>query len=347
MTMMPLVSIIIPAHNAKRFLRLCLQSILVSNYNNYEIIIVDNGSTDNTADCLSDEFSSQLGSRLKFIKLSKNYGPARARNIGVAEASGEYFCFLDSDTQVDEDWLTSAIVCFQNDEDVGAIQCKLLQKDRKSFDYAGEYITNLGFLVSVAKHGELDKGQYDSVRNILAAKSAGMLISKEAFNKAGGFDDDYFIFVEETDLGWRCWLSGYRVVFCPESVVYHHFSASRDIFSSKFNNYIVRFHGTKNYILTLLKNLGLWSLVKILPVHILLWLGLCVYLLVRGNFSPAVYTFYGILWNIVHLPKTLCKRINIQKSRVWCDTKLLSSFKLMKRRSVVYYVRRYISAQRS
>tara|TARA_B100000315_G_C14499515_1_gene551652 strand:+ start:544 stop:1032 length:489 start_codon:yes stop_codon:yes gene_type:complete len=141
-------------------------------------------------------------------------------------------------------------------------------------DYVGEYIGTNGFLVQVAPAGTKDEGQFDKQYPILAAKSAGMFIKREAFDVAGGFDEDYFIYVEETDLGWRTWLAGYTVVFAPKCKVYHKFGTSSVILGKHKNDYNSKFHGTKNYILTFLKNLNFFYLVRILPVHIFLWLGL-------------------------------------------------------------------------
>lgn len=341
------LSIIIPTFNTKKYISACIDSILKSNTKNFEIIIIDNASTDNTIAFLKKKFKKQTA-KIKYLSLNQNYGPAKARNEGVKIASGKYLSFLDSDTIVTPDWASQAIKCLKSDTKIAAVQCKLLlAKNKKQLDYVGEYLGKTGFLVPVAPHGEIDHGQYDSTKQILAAKSAGMFIKKRIFNKIGGFDEDYFIFVEETDLGWRCWLAGYQVILCPSSIVYHHFSATKSVVDEKFNNYLVRFHGTKNYILTLYKNLSTGYLIKILPLHIILWLGLSFYLTLTGNFQSSVNIIRGILWHISNIIKNTHKRNIIQKQRQVSDQLLFTKHGLLKQKSIYKHITKFLSSQKS
>lgn len=338
-----LVSIIVVNYNGKEYLKNCVSSVLKNNYSDWEIIIVDNASTDGSLEVVNDEFGHVPN--LRVVKLNKNDGPARARNVGVGVAKGKIIGFLDNDTEVDLNWIVCAMKYFRNDPKTGILQCKLLMlENKKHFDYAGEYLSSLGFLVHRASFREEDKGQYDAPSEILAAKSAGMFIRKDIFDKIGGFDKDYFIFVEETDLGWRTWLAGYRVIFAYDSIVFHHFSATNKIVDPSFNNFLVRFHGTKNYILTLYKNLSSKNLVIILPKHVFLWFGLAMYLLLRGNFSSSWNILKGILWNIGNFRQSHAKRKNIQKSRVISDTELFS--KIYRKEGLSYYMKNFLGSQK-
>ncbi|MBT5502730.1 glycosyltransferase family 2 protein [Candidatus Falkowbacteria bacterium] len=339
-------SIVIVNFNGKEYLERTVRSVLNSNYQNFKIIIVDNNSTDGSVQHIEQTFVKNLA-KIKFVQLEKNFGPAKARNEGVKIATGQVYGFLDNDTEVTADWLINADKVFEQDEKVGALQCKLLfLKDKKSIDYVGEYLGSLGFLISIAEYGEPDNGQYDQVKEILAAKSAGMFITRQAFEAAEGFDEDYFIFVEETDLGWRCWLKNYKVVFCPESVVYHHYSATKDITDKKFNNKLVRFHGCKNYILTLYKNLSFKYLVRILPKHIFLWNGLAFYLLFKGNWTSGINILKGIMWFFLHLPANYKKRRRIQKNRKLSDQQLFIEQGLYKKKSIFYFIKRFTDSQK-
>lgn len=339
-------SVIIPTFNAKKYINECISSILKNVYLNYEIIVVDNGSTDNTLNYLKETFSEELV-KIKFVVLDRNYGPARARNEGVKVARGQYLAFLDSDTEVEKNWIGEALKCFEKNKKVAALQCKLLlMSNRNCYDYAGEYLGSLGFLIPVASYGEEDHGQYDSSLKILAAKSAGMFIKKDVFDKIGGFDEDYFIFLEETDLGWRCWLAGYEVIFCPQSIVYHHFSATKNIVDKDFNNYLIRFHGTKNYILTLYKNLSGKYLWRILPRHIFLWMGLAGFLLLAGRWRSEGNILRGIGWNIIHFQDNIQKRQKVQKERIVSDEELFEKKTLMKTKSLGYFMDRFLGSQR-
>lgn len=342
----PLFSIIIVNFNGKEYLDSCVASVLKNKYENFEIIVVDNGSKDGSVSLLKKKYRKCLN-KIKIVELQKNFGPAKARNEGVKVASGVYIGFLDNDTQVHKNWISSALETFKINKNIGIVQSKiLLNDDRRRIDYVGEYLGNFGFLVSSAAYGEIDNNQYNQNSKILAAKSAGMFIRKKVFDEIGGFDEDYFIFVEETDLGWRSWLKGYECVFCPSSIVYHNFSSTKNIVDKKFNTYLIRFHGCKNYLMTLIKNLSLLWLIKILPVHIFLWICLSLYFLIKGNINSSINIFKGILWNIYNIKSTLKKRTVIQNSRVISDEDLFFKYMLMKKISLSYYFNKFIDSQK-
>lgn len=322
-----MISIIIVNFNGKIYLTNCLNSILKNNYKNYEIIIVDNHSTDNSLETITLNFKKYVDSKIiRLIKLNKNYGPALARNKAAKIAKGDFFAFLDNDTKVHKDWIINALKEFNQDKNIGCIQSKLLLLNEKNkFDYAGDYLNQFGLLTHRATYKDLDTGQFNQKAVIFAAKSAGMFIRKEVFDQINGFDNDYFIYMEETDLCWRSWLAGYKTIYCPNSVVYHGFSGSFKLLSSKLATYNLRFHGTKNYILTIIKNLSALNLTKILPKQLFIFFSYSFYLFfLKFKFKESFYIFLGIVWNLINLNKTLIKRQKIQKNRVFDDRQLFS-----------------------
>lgn len=341
-----LVSIIIVNYNGKEYLKSCIESIFDANNikYSYEIIIADNNSSDGSVEFIQKEFSNYLDV-IKFLQLDKNYGPARARNEAAKIAGGKYLGFLDNDTKVDKNWLNTAVDLFESDNKIGCLQCKLLLMDQPDkFDYAGEYIGQSGFLVQRAGYMEVDKGQYDQNVEILAAKSAGMFIRKDVFNKIEGFDEDYFIYMEETDLGWRSWLIGYKTIFCYQSIVFHKFSTSSKILSKGKHNYNVRFHGTKNYILTLLKNLSFLNMAIILPKNIFCWIGLSSFFLIKGDIQTAGHILSGLSWNVANMPGIFKKRKKIQGMRVISDKELFRS--VMKKQSIIIKIKQFVFARK-
>lgn len=343
--MNPLVSIIIVNYNGYQFLKNCLSSIFKNSYSNYEIIIVDNGSTDKSISKIKKDFPHP--SKLSFIELKKNIGPSAARNEAFKIAKGEFIGFLDNDTEVDKNWIKNAIKLFIKNPKIGIIQSKLLLLDHPNrIDYVGEVIGNLGFLKSIGTYGEIDKNQYSKNHLILAAKSAGMFIRSTAFIKSGQFDPDYFIFMEETDLGWRVWMAGFKNIFCPESIVYHKFSSSRRIMDKDFNNYLLRFHGCKNYIQTLIKNFSTKNLIKIVPIHIFLWFSLATFLAITVDFKSAKNIYRGIFWVFRNLKKILAKRKIIQSERTLTDEKLFKNYKLMIKTSLFFYFKNFFESHR-
>lgn len=335
------LSVIIVNYNGSKYLENCITSIIKSRTKDYEIIIADNNSKDKSIENVNKKFSVYISrKKIKVLLLKRNYGPSYARNKGAKIAKGKYLAFLDNDTQVQADWAETPIDEFHKNRQTGIIQSKmiLLDKDKNKIDYIGEYIGTNGFLVQKTGSGEIDRGQFDEKSEILAAKSAGMFIRKELFDKTGGFDKDYFMFLEDTDLGWRSRLLGYKNIFLPESVVYHKFGTSTIILGKDKQNFIAKFHGPKNYILTLIKNLEIYSLIKIFPLHIALWIGLAVYKSVKGQFKESYWIMKGILWNLINLPQTLRKRKAIQKRRMINDEKI---FKLcMKKKPFSYYLKK-------
>lgn len=337
----PLASVIIVTYNAKKYVNACLRAVYQNNYPNFEVVVVDNGSSDGTKEELTQRFG--LHSNFHFLELGENKGPAYARNYGVNHSQGQYLAFLDSDTLPQPDWLSAIVDCFEKDKTVGAVQCKLLLASFPDcYDYAGDYLGNFGFLIQRAKEKEIDKGQYDRQDEILSAKSAGMGIRRNVFDSIGGFDADYFMFLEETDLGWRTWLAGYRVIFLPESVVLHEFGTT-SILHPKLANRNVKFHGTKNYITTNYKNLGAINLIKILPFHLLSWVVMTITTLIRGNLTEGSHMFYALAWFFLNLPQLTKKRSLIQNKRIRPDREL---FPIISRsKPLIYFLKKFFVPQ--
>ncbi len=231
----PLVSIIIVNFNGKPLLEKCLESLQKIDYENYEIILVDNDSSDNSIEFIKNNYSS-----IKLITLEKNFGFAYPNNIGAKQAKGDYLLFLNNDTIVTPTFLSELVKQMQQ-SDVGICQSLLLKPDG-NIDSSGDFVDSLGICYSSKKHVK-------KVTNILSAKGASMLIRIEIFIKLGGFDEKFFITFEDVDLGWRTWIIGYRVVVVPNSVVYHHGSST-----IKKINPSISFHGFKNQLSMKLTN---------------------------------------------------------------------------------------------
>lgn len=332
-----LFSIVIVNYNGFEYAKACVASILENNYADVEPIVVDNGSTDGSVARLKEAF----GDRVTVVPLQDNIGPSGARNEGVKVARGEFLGFLDNDTEVHPDWILEAKKLFDEKPDAGILQCKLLLiKERDKIDYAGEWMGPNGFLVHVGNAGAPNDGRFEDVVEILAAKSAGMFMRRVAFDAVGGFDPDYFIMVEETDLGWRNWLAGYTAYLAPRSHVYHHFSTSWSILGEVKALRNARFHGTKNYIMTHIKNAGAKFLVWRLPRHVFIWVGFSLFRLLGGNVREFGFIWQGLIWNLVHLPTTLEKRREIQAFRKIDDDALFA--RVMRQESLFKKVSDYL-----
>ena len=330
----PVVSIIIVNHNGIAFVDACLKSILSSDYPAFEVIFVDNGSTDASLEFVKNNFGDDP--RLRILENKASLGPAVGRNRGTAAASGKYLLFLDNDTQVDKNCIAELIKVMESDPSIGVAQAKLLKMASDNlYDCAGDYLGPLGFLIERSR-GVKDIGQFDFISDILSAKSAASIIRKDLFDKVGGFDESYYMYLEETDLSWRVWLAGSRVVFIPGAIVYHAFNTPKKEFKRYYKKQIVRYYGCRNYITTLIKNLEFKNLIKILPFHIGCWLSLALFFTLKGGITDSFLILKGIGWNILNFGVVLKKRSlinhNIRKKR---DCEILPN--IMDKKKISYY----------
>lgn len=309
--MNPLASIIIVNRNGIEFVDACLKSVFANSYPNFEIIFVDNGSDDGSLEFVKNSFSSN--SRLRIVENKASLGPAVGRNRGIAAAHGDYIAFLDNDTEVDKNWLSALIKAFEADKTIGAAQSKLLRiEPPDEYDYAGDFLNSFGFLTERAR-GAKDTGQFDSPAEIFSAKSASCIVRRSALEISGAFDENYYMYLEETDFCWRIWLAGYRVMFLPESVVHHAYGTKKKAKKEYYPDFVVKYYGCRNYITTLWKNLSLISLFRVIPLHIASWFALSCMFMVKGKFRDSFWIIRGIFWNFFHIIYVLQKRHIVQK----------------------------------
>jgi GT2 family glycosyltransferase len=243
----PLISISIVNLNGRDYIENCLKSLEELNYpsGRIEIIMVDNGSTDDSA-----EFVRQAFPHVKIIKNDRNKGFAEANNQAARQAAGEYMAFLNNDTRVDSQWLIELLRPIYKSREIIASGSKVLSYDGKSLDFVGGMINfeGKGFQVDYGKesHGDRD----DMYRYLPFVNGGAMMINRRVFLECGGFDGDFFAYYEDVDLGWRLWVLGYKVVFAPASIVYHHHHGTSKIFSDDR----LRFLKERNSLYSVFKN---------------------------------------------------------------------------------------------
>jgi GT2 family glycosyltransferase len=227
---MPLVSIIIINYNGKLYLEKCLESIKKINYDNLEIIVVDNNSTDGTMEFLVQNFPSIIT-----LKLDKNYGFAKPNNTAAKIAKGDFLVFLNNDTEVTPNFLTELVQVLVGNDQIGICQSLLLKPDGE-IDSSGDFIDTIGVVYN-------SKEPIDKIREISSARGASMIIRKKLFLDLEGFDEKFFVSFEDVDLGWRTWIMGYKVVINPKSIVYHHGGKTHGSIKDE-----ISFHGLKNQL---------------------------------------------------------------------------------------------------
>ncbi len=218
------VSVIILNWNGERFLKQYLPVLIKNTQPELaEIVVADNGSTDNSLLLLRDEFPA-----VRLITFDKNYGFAEGYNKALEQTDTEYTVILNSDVEVTPDWLLPLVDFMDVNANVAACQPKILAYyDRSRFEHAGAaggFIDKFGFPFCrgrIFTEVEKDSRQYDDVSDIFWASGACLFIRTEVFKKEGGFDADFFAHMEEIDLCWRLKSRGYRISCVPQSVVYH------------------------------------------------------------------------------------------------------------------------------
>lgn len=215
------VAIVLLNYNSLDYFKAFLPTLV--RYSNEKIYIIDNCSTDN-----SKEFVLQNYPMIQWIQLNDNYGFAGGYYHGLKEIQEDIFILLNSDVEVTENWIQPIKERFQNEEQLGACQPKILSQRKKThFEYAGAaggFMDYLGYPFCrgrVFDSVEKDNGQYDNVQDCFWASGCALFIRKDAYFKAGELDYRFFAHQEEIDLCWRLQKVGYKVSVEPTSIVYH------------------------------------------------------------------------------------------------------------------------------
>jgi GT2 family glycosyltransferase len=217
------VAVVILNWNGRKFLEKFLPSVLANSVEVAEIIIADNASTDSSIEFLQDNYP-----QLRIITNRTNGGFARGYNEALAEVEADYYVLLNSDIEVTKNWIEPVIKLMESDSSIAACQPKLRSyHEREKFEYAGAaggFIDEYGYPFCrgrIFQHIETDNGQYDDAIEIFWATGACMFVKAELYKQFGGFDEDFFAHMEEIDFCWRLKNGGYKIMYCPGSVVYH------------------------------------------------------------------------------------------------------------------------------
>ena len=217
------VAIVILNWNGQKYLEQFLPSVLATQFSNFEIVVADNGSNDDSIAFLQTNYPT-----IRLITFTENFGFARGYNEALKQVDSEYYVLLNSDVEVTTNWLQPMVNLLDSDPTIAACQPKLLSfKDKKMFEYAGAaggWLDKYGYPFAKGRVFDIceeDKGQYDQQEPIFWASGASLFIRSSVFHAMKGFDEYFFAHQEEIDLCWRIQLEGYSIYSCPSSVVYH------------------------------------------------------------------------------------------------------------------------------
>ncbi|HZJ27773.1 MAG TPA: glycosyltransferase [Acidimicrobiia bacterium] len=238
----------------------CLAGLSSVDWPDLEVVVVDNASGDGSAEAIADQFPAA-----RVLALEENTGFAGGCNRGAAEAAGEYLAFLNNDARPDEGWLRAAIGTLAEDTTIGCVASKVLDWEGETVDFVASALSfyGHGFKLHV---GQEDSSVFGGEADVLFASGTAMVMPAEVFRSAGGFDDRYFMFFEDVDLGWRLWLLGYRVRYVPDSLVFHRHHRSMADYQSWWEHYLLE----RNALFTIYKNYNDENLARALPAALML-----------------------------------------------------------------------------
>ncbi len=309
----PTVSIIITNYNGEEHLDECMSSLKNIEYSNYEVILLDNASSDNSIQLAKDIYPE-----IRIISLDKNYGFAEGTNKGAECAESEFIVFLNNDTMVDGKWLIELVNAAKVYGEDNIYSSKVLFYDPPhDINTIGGIITPMGSGLDI-NFAKPDLEEYNEIRYVGSPSGCSMLLKKSLFEKMGGFDKDYFAYLEDVDFGWRCWLEGHKTFFIPSSVVYHKYGATGGKRETPFRV----FHVQKNRLTNILKNFSIKNIISGLIISTGFDIIRIAGFLAGGNFELIKAVLKGDYYFLKNIPKTLEKRKKIQKNRKISDSQM-------------------------
>lgn len=310
----PLVSVILVTWNSAAYLPRCLDSLAAQTFADFEVIVIDNGSTDG---CVNDLPARRPGLNLRLTPLAKNTGFSAANNLGASLAQGEWLALLNTDAFPEPAWLENLLRAaganpryhFFASRQLSALDPSHLDGDGDAYHVSGlAWRWGLG-------HPAISRGREN--REVFGACAAAALYRRDVFVQAGGFDESLFSYLEDVDLSFRLRLAGSRCLYVADAIVHHIASASLGVTSD-----FALYHANRNLV---------WIWARNMPAA-LLWRFLLQHLL--ANFIYVLYYFFrgrgGVLLRAKRdawrgLPLVLQKRKTTQAARLASDAELLAA----------------------
>ena len=309
----PDISVAVVNWNRREYLRACLRSLAAQRGADFEVIVVDNGSSDGSAEMARSEFGARV------IANSANLGFCAANNQAIAGACGQFIALLNNDAEAAPDFLANLRRAFDAAPDIGMAAAKVLVwDDPRRIDKAGHLIYPDGQNRGRGT-GEIDSGQYDSVEECLWPDGCAAMYRKTMLDAIGGFDEDFFMFADDAELGLRGRIAGWRCLYMPGAVARHHRGASLDAGSTKRIFLIER-----NRVLLAAK-LFPWSLLTLNPYYFAVRLGSGLAAAAGGRGEMARFPGFAnkmrLAWTILRadlaalplLPGTLRQRREVRR----------------------------------
>jgi len=302
-TTFPLLSVIIPNWNGARHLPACLDSLRRQTYPLVEVIVVDNASTDESVTLIQRDYPEVV-----LVSLDQNLGFAGGVNRGIEAARGEIVAALNNDTEVSPGWAEALVTALRRHPEAGMAASKILLFDRRDTLHSAGDACGVDGIPLNRGVWQKDQGQFDAEEYIWGGCGGAVAYRRAMLDDIGLLDEDLFMYCEDVDLNWRAQLAGYRCVFVPEAVVYHHLSATG-------GGPLASFYTGRNTVWVLVKNYPTellrrhWRAVlraqlKIAWEALKAWRGAAARARLRGQLAA-----------LLGLPRWLRKRRRIQAAR--------------------------------
>ena len=306
------MSIIILNYNSGTWLIDCVDSILKTNYQNYEIIVVDNLSSDNSHKLCKEKFE-----QITLIENHENLGYCEGNNVGIRKAKGDFLVILNPDTLVEPNWLDELLNSFSKYGD-GIYQPKILAStDHNLLLSTGNMLQLFGFGFSRGK-GERDTNQYENDQKIGYASGTCLFTSSKIMNSLSGFDSFLFAYHDDLDLCWRGYLKGIKSFYVRSSIIYHPIEGYSFKWSS-FKFYLME----RNRLYCIFTHYSRTSILKMLPSLILVDFAVTSFYAKKGLLFIKIKANLNILKN---LRKIFKKYSEIQKMRKVSDKEIIENF---------------------
>jgi GT2 family glycosyltransferase len=328
-----LASIIIVNWNGARFIEKCLFSLKEQSYRHFEVIFVDNASGD-------DSLKIVEKNNLNFVKIIENpanLGFAKANNIGIQVACGEYIVTLNNDTQPDCRWLEELVCVAEGDSKIGMCASKIFFSGYpKVIDSVGVNIYPDG-MSKQRGHLEIDTGQYNKVEEILLPSACAALYRRQMLEEIGLFDEDFFAYCEDTDLGLRGRLAGWKAVLVPTAIVYHFYSGT-----GRQHPLLQAYLVERNHFWVAVKNFPLNRIIT-LPMYLIYRYLVQVYCVFRyrakAGDSIRDFSKFKLFMTLIESWMDALVKLPL----MWKKRKTISSYKKVGNHDIQYWFDRYRS----
>ena len=266
------VSVVIPNFNGIAFLDSVLASLEGQTLSNFEVILVDNGSTDGSCSFVTANYPW-----VHLIELSENFGFCGAVNAGIRAAKAPYVLLLNNDTEVKEDFVEEMLAAIRRHKNAFSCGARMVQyHDRDKLDDVGNYYCALGW--SFARGRGKDIHAYETEDRIFSACAGAAIYRKKILEKIGYFDEEHFAYLEDTDIGYRARIYGYENWYAPKAIVYHVGSGTS---GSRYNQLKTRY-SSRNNIYLIYKNMPLLQIILNLPFLVAGFLVKFLFFAVKG-----------------------------------------------------------------